>query len=124
MKVKRINYPQLDAPVGPYSHAVKHENTLYTSGFTAYGTNAQFGTISAQTSAIFRQLNLVADQHDITMDHLLKVTIFVSDMGDIESLRDTLIELYDAKLPASSLIKIEALFAPELLIEIEAIFAL
>lgn len=39
--VERKNYEKLAPPVGPYSHAVKYGNTLYLSGLTAYGTEAQ-----------------------------------------------------------------------------------
>ena len=40
MKIDRINYQELDEPVGPYVHAVKHNGVLYLSGITAFGTPA------------------------------------------------------------------------------------
>ena len=40
-QIERKNYDALGPAVGPYSHAVKNGNTLYLSGFTAFGTEAQ-----------------------------------------------------------------------------------
>ncbi|MFA1645203.1 MAG: RidA family protein, partial [Enterobacteriaceae bacterium] len=37
----RKNYPELGEVKAPYVHSVKHGNTLYISGLTAFGTAAQ-----------------------------------------------------------------------------------
>ncbi|WP_085899805.1 RidA family protein [Kiloniella majae] len=124
MSLERINYPELGLPVGPYTHAVIQGNTLYTSGFTAFGTAQQSASIGDQAKAIFLQLEIIAKAQNTSLQNLVKVTVFVTDMSDIDALRLALTEIYGDHTPASSLIKIEALFAPELKIEIEAIFAL
>nr|MBA2815907.1 enamine deaminase RidA [Candidatus Pantoea persica] len=41
--VKSINYSELGPVTAPYVHAVKHADTLYISGLTAFGTAAQQG---------------------------------------------------------------------------------
>jgi 2-iminobutanoate/2-iminopropanoate deaminase len=60
MKLQRNNYPTLDEPVGPYVHAVRHGNTLYLSGITAFGTSFQTANIEVQAREIFRQIQEVA----------------------------------------------------------------
>ncbi len=124
MNIHRHNYETLGLPLGPYVHSVTHQNTLYTSGLTAFGTQAEHGTISEQAQAIFTQLEVIAEQRTTSLQHLIKVTIFVTDLADIDKLRTFLFEYYGKNLPASALIKIDSLFTPDLLIEIEAIFAL
>ncbi|MCZ4281448.1 RidA family protein [Kiloniella laminariae] len=124
MEPKRINLPELGLPVGPYVHAVLHQSTLYTSGFTAYGTDAQSGSVSEQARAIFTQLLTIAESQNTSIEKLVKVTLFVTDLERISELRDCLMDLYAGAVPASSLVKVDQLFSPELLIEIEAIFAL
>jgi len=124
MNTQRHNYETLGLPLGPYVHSVTHQNTLYTSGLTAFGTKAERGTISEQAQAIFTQLELIAEQQSTSLKHLIKVTIFVTDLTDIDKLRDYLFEFYGENLPASSLIKIDSLFSPDLLIEVEAILAI
>ena len=124
MKVERKNYAELGEILGPYTHSVIHQNTLYTSGLTAFGSKAQKEGIEAQTRAIFSQLNQICEANNVTLKNLIKVTLFVSDLSEIESLRTTLFELYGNHIPASSLIKVDALFSEDLKIEIEAVIAL
>lgn len=105
-------------------HAVKHGTTLYVSGLTAFGTAAQQGDIAEQAEAIFEQLRLVAIAEQTSLASLLKVTIFVTSLTEINALREVLYRYYGHHLPASSLVQISGLFSPDLRIEIEAILAL
>ena len=41
--IKKCSYDFLPAIAGPYVHATKHNQTLYISGLTAFGTGAQCG---------------------------------------------------------------------------------
>lgn len=124
IKIERNNYTELGEVLGPYTHSIIHRNTLYTSGLTAFGSTAQNEGIEAQTRAIFFQLNHICQSNNVTLENLLKVTLFVSDLSEMESLRATLFELYGDHIPASSLIKVDALFSKDLKIEIEAIIGL
>lgn len=124
MKIERKNYAELGEILGPYTHSVTHRNTLYTSGLTAFGSEAQSGGIEAQTRAIFSQLTHICQVNNVTLKSLIKVTLFVSDLSEMENLRTTLLELYGNHIPASSLIKVDSLFSEDLKIEVEAIIGL
>ena len=124
MQPERKNYPQLGDVKAPYVHAVKHGNTLYVSGLTAFGTPAQKGSIAEQAEAIFSQLHQIATAEGISLASLLKVTIFVTSLKDLDSLRVVLFRHFDQHLPASSLVEVSGLFSPDLSVEIETIFAL
>lgn len=124
MNIQRLNYDELGEVLGPYKHSVIHQNTLYTSGLTAFGSSAQAEGIEVQTREIFSQLNYICRTHNVTLKNLIKVTLFVSDLNEMDSLRTTLFDLYGSDIPASSLIKVDALFSADLKIEIEAIIGL
>lgn len=124
MLPERKNYPQLGQVTAPYVHAVKHGNTLYVSGLTAFGTSAQKGSIAEQAEAIFSQLHQITAAEGISLASLLKVTLFVTSLDDIDSLRNVLFHHFGQHLPASSLVEVSGLFSPDLSIEIETIFAL
>jgi 2-iminobutanoate/2-iminopropanoate deaminase len=124
MSIQRKNYNELGEVLGPYTHSVIHSNTLYTSGFMAFSSSAQTEGIEAQTRIIFAQLNHICKTHNVTLKNLIKVTLFISDFSEIDSLRAILFDLYGLDLPASSLIKVDALFSEDLKIEIEAIISL
>ncbi len=122
--ITRKNYPQLGEVKAPYVHAVKHADTLYVSGLTAFGTPAQQADIAAQAEAIFQQLHCIAAEEQSSLENLIKVTIFITSFDEINALRSVLFRHYGDHLPASSLVQISQLFSPELKIEIEAIIAL
>ncbi|MFY9962099.1 RidA family protein [Pseudomonas sp.] len=121
--LSRMNYPTLPEPAGPYSVSVRHNGTLYLSGITAFGTPAQGKDIATQAEAIFSQIQRVTQAEGIGMRNLIKVTVFVTSMDDIGSLRAVLSKHYEGSYPASSLIKVAGLFSPDVNIEIEAVFA-
>lgn len=124
VKIERLNLPELGLPAGPYSHAVVHGRTLYTSGFTAFGTDSQAGGMAEQIGAIFRQFEIIAASQNASLAELVKVTIFITNPADIPELRTALEKQYGSNVPASSLVIVASLFAPELAVEVEAIFAL
>lgn len=124
VKLQRLNLPELGLPAGPYSHAVTHERTLYTSGFTAYGTAAQAGSVAEQVNAIFEQFEVIAGSQNTSLANIVKVTIFLADPSYIPELREALVQRYGPHIPASSMVMVGGLFAPELAVEIEAVFAL
>ena len=121
---ERKNYPQLGEIKGPYVHAVRHGETLYISGLTAFGSAAQQADIATQAEEIFRQLRLIAEEEGTSLHALLKVTIYVTSLTHIDALRAVLYRHYGDHLPASALVQVSQLMSPDLLVEIEAILAL
>lgn len=123
-KLTRVNYPQLGEVKAPYVHAVKHNNTLYVSGLTAFGSPAQKQGIAEQAEEIFAQFKLIATAEKTSLASLIKVTIFVTALDELSALRTVLFRHFGSHLPASSLVQVSQLFSPDLNIEIEAILAL
>jgi len=122
--VLRKNYPELGEVKAPYVHSVKHGQTLYISGLTAFGTPAQHKGIAEQAEEIFSQLRKIVSAEGADFSALLKVTIFITSFDEIDALRNVLFRNYGDHLPASSLVEVSRLFSPDLSIEIEAIFGL
>lgn len=123
MSLIRQNIKELGLPAGPYSHAVRHGQTVYTSGFTAFGSAAQAASAGPQVKEIFNQLQTVAAHFGSSLKDLVKVTVFVTDMSDLPKIRSTLTDLYETDMPASSLVCVAALFHPDLKVEVEAVIA-
>jgi 2-iminobutanoate/2-iminopropanoate deaminase len=122
--IERNNYPTLGAPVGPYVHGVRFGDLLFLSGLTAHGTAAQTQGIAAQAEATLRRIEAVALAEGATLSALLKVTLYVTTLEHIAELRATLQRIYGAHLPASTLVQVQALFAQDLSVEIDAVLAL
>ena len=122
--VERITYSHLPKIAGPYVHATKHNGTLYISGLTAFGTDAQAASLTEQCQAILAQIEAVLDTEKKEKKDIVKVTVFVTDIGQLASIRESLFSFYDGSLPACSLVEVSKLIHPDLKIEIEAIVGL
>ncbi len=61
MQIERKNYLHLDAPVGPYVHAVSYNGLLFLSGLTAFNTPAQDGDLATQAEAVFNQIKSILE---------------------------------------------------------------
>lgn len=124
MPIERKNYPHLDAPVGPYVHAVSYNGLLFLSGMTAFNTPAQNQDLAAQAEAVFAQISSILEAEGTGLESLIKVTIFVTEFEALDRFRSVLFDAYQIHLPASALIQVRGLFSPDLKIEVEAIAAL
>lgn len=73
------------APIGPYNQAVLTGNTLYTSGQIAINpkTNALIlEDISSETEQVMQNLKAVLEAANMTFEHVIKATIYISNMDD------------------------------------------
>ena len=119
--IQRSNYDALPAPAGPYSTAVRHRDTLYLSGMTAFGTAAQGQGLAREAEAILQQIQKIAHAEGLTLQNLVKVTIFVTTLDDLDGLRQVLSKHYAGALPASSLVRVAGLFSAQVSVEVEAV---
>lgn len=78
-----INTPNAPAPIGPYNQAVLIGNTVYTSGQIALDPKTMAlvqDTIEAETKQVMENLKAVLAAADMTFEHVIKTSIFISDM--------------------------------------------
>ena len=82
---KIINTTNAPAPIGPYNQAVLSGNTLYTSGQIAFNPENNelvLNTIESETKQVMHNLKAVLEAANMTFDHVVKSTIFISNMDD------------------------------------------
>ncbi|WP_317931782.1 RidA family protein [Halioxenophilus sp. WMMB6] len=123
MTLIRRNSSSLTPPVGPFVHSVQHGNTLYVSGITAFGCSAQQGPIADQTKAVFAQIKLIAEEFGASMNTLIRLSVFVTELDDLDGVRREMFAACGDALPVTSLMQISGLFSPDLKVEIESTFA-
>lgn len=73
------------APIGPYSQAVLSGNTLYTSGQIAlHPETGELITsdIETETKQVMENMKAVLDAAGMDFEHVIKATIFISNMDD------------------------------------------
>ncbi|MGI9533524.1 MAG: RidA family protein [Thermodesulfobacteriota bacterium] len=112
-------------PYKPYllSQSIKSGQFVFVSGQAGYDYNSKIveGGFAAQGEQAFLNLNRALNAAGSSMDNVLKVTIFVTDMSyfdDVVALRR---KHFSPPYPADTIVQINALYTPEAMIEIEAI---
>jgi reactive intermediate/imine deaminase len=112
---------------GTYSHVVRAGDTLYVSGQVAKDRDNNFVGVSdpeAQCRQAFANLAAVLEEAGSSLEHIVKLTIYLTDAAFIDTFRAVRNELLNRPMPASTLVIVSGLAAPELLVEIEAIAVL
>ena len=110
-----------------YSQGIKvtgAQTILFLAGQVAYDTAggvAHKGDFTAQTRAAFGAIKKLVEAAGGTLDNVVKITTYVTDMRNRPHFRTVRDEFFGAKGPASTLIEVSALADPGYLIEIEAI---
>ncbi len=109
----------------PYASGVKVSGQLlFTAGFTARDDNGVLvgpGDMSRQFEQIFKRLEQVAVAAETDFDHLVKITIFVTDIDQAYADSSRWRRYFSAR-PASTLVEVSSLKSPDVMVEIEAVF--
>lgn len=124
MEKRTINAADAPAPAGTYSQAIEVRNAtriLYVSGQIPVAVDGTVPTAFADQARVAWQ-NVVAQLHaaDMTLDNLVKVTIFLSDRRYTPEYRQVRSEFLGERRPALTCI-ITGIFDTAWLLEIEAV---
>lgn len=107
---KIITTTNAPAPIGPYNQAVLHGNTLFTSGQIAIdpATSELFkGSIEDETRLVMKNLDAVLKAADMTFEHVVKTSIFVSDMENFSKINGVYGTYFDnATAPARETVEV------------------
>ena len=117
------------APAGPtYARAVKAGDTMYISGCTARGTDAEGGPPLDQLRVTLGRIVKIVEAEGGRPEDIVKFTTFVTSMSDWYPIADDQKALYaghfQGQNPADSLVELSALPLPGLSIELEALVVL
>ncbi len=121
-----FNAPGVVRPFGIFSSAAwqPEGHVLHVSGHVSQavdGTIVGRGDMRAQTRQTLQNIRDVLSAAGGIMDDIVKVTVFVTDVTEIEQIHEVRAEFFAKPYPASTLVKVAQLIDPDWLIEIEAI---
>lgn len=114
-------------PYEPFllSQGIRVGDLLFISGQAGYGADGRVvpGGFKAQGEQAFANLRRALEAGGSSLAHVAKVTIFLTDMGDFSKVVDLRRKFFTQPYPADSIVEVNALYSPEVMIEIEAIAA-
>jgi 2-iminobutanoate/2-iminopropanoate deaminase len=122
MTRETINATNAPAAVGPYVHAVKVGDTVYTSG--QLGLIPETGELAigveAQADQAIKNLEAVLVAAGLTLKNVVKTTVFLADIKDFAAINAIYANYFTGEAPARSCVQAGALPKGGLF-EIEAI---
>jgi 2-iminobutanoate/2-iminopropanoate deaminase len=120
---KVISTNHAPAAIGPYSQAIEANGMLFLSGMLPIDPstgNMVNGGVKEQTIQIFKNIESVLTAAGVTMDHIVKTTVFLDDMSLFGEMNEVYGSCFSGAFPARSAFAVEAL-PKNALVEIEVI---
>jgi enamine deaminase RidA (YjgF/YER057c/UK114 family) len=120
-KIERFMVPGQHEPVSHYCHATRAGDRIWVSGSVGIAAD---GSIPEDT---VEQFKIALDNLDTVLraaggapEHIVKVTVFLTDVDDRARINPLRQAYFGDHRPASTLVEVSALVIAELKVEIEA----
>jgi 2-iminobutanoate/2-iminopropanoate deaminase len=107
-----ISTSEAPAAIGPYSQAVRSGNFLFCSGQIPLDPKSGQivpGDIAAQTRRVLDNVGAVLKAEGLTFENIVKTTIFLTDLGDFQTVNETYGSYFKRQPPARSTVQVSAL---------------
>lgn len=107
-----INTPNAPAPIGPYNQAVLTGNLLFISGQIALkpgSTDLVNADIIEETHQVMQNLKSILAAVSMDFSHVVKTTIFLSDMELFGRVNEIYGKYFDGDFPARETVAVKGL---------------
>ena len=112
MTRRAIVTDQAPAAIGTYSQAVESAGTVWLSGQIPLDPATMTlveGDIEAEVRQVFRNLTAVAAAADSSLAAAVRLTVYLTDLGDFAVVNRVMEEVLDPPYPARATIQVSAL---------------
>ncbi len=121
--MQMIISPSAPSAVGPYSHAVLANGTLYCSGQLPINPSTgkiETTDIQKQTLQVITNLRSVLGSANMSLTNIVKATVFLKDMNNFQEMNTVYSQEFGSHKPARSTIEVARL-PMDAMVEIECI---
>jgi 2-iminobutanoate/2-iminopropanoate deaminase len=109
---KIISTSEAPGAIGPYSQAVRSGRLLFCSGQIPLDPKSGQlvpGNIAAQTRRVLDNIAAILKAEGLTFDHVIKTTIFLTNLGDFQTVNEIYGSYFKQDPPARSTVQVAAL---------------
>ena len=117
----------LGEPISHYTDAVRHGDLLFISGCGPFDEENRIvggDDAAQQCRQVLKNIDKILVAANATFADVLKVKVYLTDVGDRTVINPVRKEFFGQTRPASTLIGVAALAFPEMKVEIDAVAAL
>lgn len=107
-----VQTKEAPAPIGPYSQAVKTGNLLFISGQVAINpatNNIEATTAAEETEQVMKNLDAILREAGVSFDHVVKTTIFLTDMSLFNTVNEIYGRFFTGRFPARETVAVKGL---------------
>ncbi len=117
-----INSERAPGAIGPYVHANRIGNLVFTSGqIPLHPASGEIPEgIEAQTRQSLENVRAILEEAGCSMESVVKATVFLSDMNNFAAMNKVYEEFFSSLYPARSAVEVARL-PRDVLVEIEVI---
>lgn len=111
MSKQIINTEKAPAPIGPYSHSVKAGGLLFVSGQIPMDVEGNIvkGNIAEATRTCMQNIGAILNEANMTFDHIVKTTIFLTDMSLFSEVNEVYGSYFTGDYPARETVAVKGL---------------
>ena len=123
---KPIFTSKAPAAIGPYSQAVQWGDVVFISGQIPLNPeNGQLNnaTFEDETNQVLDNLEAICQEAGGTLDHILKLTIYLTDLSKFDVVNSLMASRFSEPFPARATLEISKL-PKEVSIELDAILSI
>ena len=106
-----VQTPDAPAAIGTYSQAVRMDNTVYLSGQIGLEPNSMqmVEGIEAQVHRVFQNLRAVAVAAGGSLDDVVKLNIFLTDLGHFAKVNEIMATYFHQPYPARAAVGVASM---------------
>jgi reactive intermediate/imine deaminase len=112
MTTQIIQTEKAPSAIGAYSQAVRHGDTVYLSGQIPLDPQTMemiSGDIESQIHRVFLNLRAVCEAANGSLDDIVKLNVYLTDLGNFASVNSIMAEYYSEPYPARAAVGVAAL---------------
>jgi 2-iminobutanoate/2-iminopropanoate deaminase len=112
MKKVIVQTQKAPAPIGPYNQAILSGNTLYISGQICINPESgelENADVRMETHRCMLNLQAILDAAGMDFSHVVKTTIFITDMKKFAEINDVYGKFFKGDYPARETVEVSAL---------------
>jgi 2-iminobutanoate/2-iminopropanoate deaminase len=112
MKKQIIQTSKAPLPIGPYSQAVQFGHLLFVSGqipLNPESGDLELSDIATETRMVMENIHAVLAEAGYGFEHIIKATIFLTDMADFAAVNDVYGEYFQSEPPARECVQVAGL---------------